>query len=392
MTKTVRRTELYDLVWSVPMKDLAPHFDISDVALAKRCKKADIPVPPRGYWARKQAGQKLSQPALPPRYPGAAETIRFGNELAYGISKAAEDEFLERVPKAPHFDEPIEAVRDRIIKLVGRVSGNTSLDAPHRHIDKILKAEVLRQQEKADTGWEWRGPLFTSRFEQRRLRVLNALFCAFEKAGAKPYVRGKEARGLHISIGDRGFEWVLDRPIAAAQEYYYPEVVKERLGEKPSDLLLRLKIWGLPKELTTSWQDSKDRELETQLTEIVQTTLLAAEVSYRAAEQHRYEWEIKRQVEIREERKKRAEEEARREQETQAKVAQKRIDTLFKDAALFRQAADIRAFVDAALDEARRHSTEPSSGILAWARWAREQANNLDPLASGKLARGFAEE
>ncbi len=51
------RKELYDLVWSQPMRTIAASVGISDVALAKHCKKANIPVPNRGYWARKQAGK-----------------------------------------------------------------------------------------------------------------------------------------------------------------------------------------------------------------------------------------------------------------------------------------------------------------------------------------------
>lgn len=389
MSKTVTRTNLYNLVWSVPMRDLATRFDISDVALAKRCRKADTPVPPRGYWARKQAGLKTTQPVLPPRYPGAAETITFGNKLTYGLTKDAEDRFLARVPEAPHFAEPLEVVRDRITKLVGRVSSNVSLATPHRHIDKILKDETLRQQKEAETGWEWHGPLFTSRFEQRRLRLLNTLFCAFEKAGAKAYVHGKEARSLHINVGDQGFEWVLDHAAAAAQEHRYPSVVKERLGEKPPDLVLKLKTWELPKDLITSWQDSKDRKLETHLTEIVQSILFIAEVSHRAGAQRHYEWQIERQIHIREERRKLAEEEVRREKERQAKLAQDRIDALLKSAALYRQAADIRAFVDAAIMVAKRDYDEPPSDLLTWAQWAREQADILDPVASGTLTCDF---
>jgi hypothetical protein len=33
------REELYELVWSEPLVDLAQDFNLSDVALAKRCRK-----------------------------------------------------------------------------------------------------------------------------------------------------------------------------------------------------------------------------------------------------------------------------------------------------------------------------------------------------------------
>ena len=63
---TLPRSQLYELVWSKPVRDLAADFSISDVALAKRCRALKIPVPPRGYWARVAAGQKPRRPALSP--------------------------------------------------------------------------------------------------------------------------------------------------------------------------------------------------------------------------------------------------------------------------------------------------------------------------------------
>lgn len=35
MTKTVSRSELYDLVWSEPLREVAKQFEVSDVALKK---------------------------------------------------------------------------------------------------------------------------------------------------------------------------------------------------------------------------------------------------------------------------------------------------------------------------------------------------------------------
>jgi len=50
--KTLTRKQLYEKVWTTPMTRLAKEFGISDVALAKTCKKYDIPRPLRGYRAR----------------------------------------------------------------------------------------------------------------------------------------------------------------------------------------------------------------------------------------------------------------------------------------------------------------------------------------------------
>ncbi|KAA3636067.1 MAG: hypothetical protein DWP92_10095, partial [Armatimonadetes bacterium] len=52
------RQELYDLVWSEPMRKVAPRFYCSDSWLAKICRRCGVPTPPRGYWAKKEAGKR----------------------------------------------------------------------------------------------------------------------------------------------------------------------------------------------------------------------------------------------------------------------------------------------------------------------------------------------
>lgn len=46
------KEELLVLVYSKPLRDIAHDLGISDVALAKHCKKQGIEKPPRGYWAK----------------------------------------------------------------------------------------------------------------------------------------------------------------------------------------------------------------------------------------------------------------------------------------------------------------------------------------------------
>lgn len=44
------RQQLYDLVWSKPMRVLAKELGMSDVALGNWCRKMEIPRPGVGYW------------------------------------------------------------------------------------------------------------------------------------------------------------------------------------------------------------------------------------------------------------------------------------------------------------------------------------------------------
>ena len=69
MATTLSRQEFYDLVWSEPISKLAKRFELSNVAVAKRVKAANIPVPERGYGRRSPSAERRvvlnSRPARP---------------------------------------------------------------------------------------------------------------------------------------------------------------------------------------------------------------------------------------------------------------------------------------------------------------------------------------
>ena len=59
------RQELYDRVWATPMRTLAREWGISDVGLAKICKRHHVPRPGLGHWAKKQHGKRVRKTPLP---------------------------------------------------------------------------------------------------------------------------------------------------------------------------------------------------------------------------------------------------------------------------------------------------------------------------------------
>jgi hypothetical protein len=60
------REALYNEVWSEPITKVAERFGLSDRGLGKLCARHEIPVPPRGWWAKKQHGHRVRQVPLPP--------------------------------------------------------------------------------------------------------------------------------------------------------------------------------------------------------------------------------------------------------------------------------------------------------------------------------------
>lgn len=69
------RPTLFERVWTEPVETLAREWGLSGRGLAKACRRLQIPVPPRGYWARVAAGQRLTLPRLPNLAPGQVEEV-----------------------------------------------------------------------------------------------------------------------------------------------------------------------------------------------------------------------------------------------------------------------------------------------------------------------------
>mgnify|MGYP003609894025 CR=1 FL=1 len=57
----ISKPDLLALVWAMPTTEVAKILGVSDVAVAKRCKRFSITKPPRGYWAKIAAGISPNQ-------------------------------------------------------------------------------------------------------------------------------------------------------------------------------------------------------------------------------------------------------------------------------------------------------------------------------------------
>jgi hypothetical protein len=113
-----KRSDLYTEVWQEPVRSIAKKYGISDVALAKICRKLDVPLPGRGYWARKAAGQEVPKTPLPP--------LKRGQPAQYTAARYFEPDRPAEMNGA--VATLIEAERDpsRAIVVPGGAGGTTS--------------------------------------------------------------------------------------------------------------------------------------------------------------------------------------------------------------------------------------------------------------------------
>jgi hypothetical protein len=379
-----KRKELYDLVWSQPMRAVAASIGISDVALAKHCKKADIPVPNRGYWARKQAGKPTIQTALPPRFPGASD--RIGGTAANNYWDA---DWVEKfkdvaIPPIPTFDEDISSVEERCRKLVGQVRCGRKFEPAHPLVAKLLAHDEERRKAFAKWSYQSYAPKYEAGTARRRLLIINALFLAAARLGCRPSMN--TSKYVEEPGGNKDL-WIT---IGQAHVGFTIEPLKSKKGNQSERLCLTFGSERLGTKTNKCWEDDDESQLENQLTEILVQMLLRAETSYRdGLDQHR-ERIIKRKSEAEVEFRRRLDETEREARELQEKLDRERIGRLLYQAKTLDRANQIRAYVESARLRLPEMGTTQAE-FEQWASWAQKEADRIDPVKNGTIAQAIKE-
>ncbi len=200
-THEFTRQELYDLVWSIPMAKLAERYGISGNGLAKACRKAEIPVPERGYWAKLQAGKKVVRKALPAVKRDTPRTVI--------ISPPGKREDSTPPPPVP---DSVAAKVEQVKQTAKPVSVPATLSNPHRIVAAWLEDE--RREKRARRGDPWALPLKRSdatELDKRRLRILSALLKAIEASGYT--LKCERYRDVQIRTGTMTIELILEERI-----------------------------------------------------------------------------------------------------------------------------------------------------------------------------------
>ena len=181
------------------MRSLAKSMGMSDVALAKRCKSANIPVPPRGWWARKEAGKAVKIEPLPPQ-PFALSNYFPAREV--NADRRREGELNDDLPQAPTFRD-LGAVTDEIRAAVRSIKVPAVLTAPHPIVARLLAQDAKRKSSPSVSRYfpDRHGPKFQSPIQQRRLRILSSLLTELDRLGCKASGNTHAGERFSISIG-----------------------------------------------------------------------------------------------------------------------------------------------------------------------------------------------
>jgi len=387
VSERLSRKQLYDLVWSEPLRTSSVRFGISDVALKKTCQRASIPTPERGYWARKEAGKKTLVPALPERLPAMEDEVLIGGGSQYGYRQWTREELFSPPPPLPQFEASIETVRERIAKIIGTLTVPRDVRVWHPAIQNLLKEDEATREEQRAFSSSGDKSLFDSSLERRRLRLLNSLFVAIGKFNGRPLPE-KDARKASLSFYNQHLILSLV-PSKERPRRYAPAAPREN-GENRLILSI-LESWGSDKEVK-AWQDDDHSKLERKMAEIAVEVVLLAEVRYREAVVRQHHRRIERKAELEEEDRRRVIEAERTERERLKQLEKARIDHLLNDAAACQQASAIREYVAKIQRAQSLSSTISAEELQQWIDWALAQANRIDPSIGDVFVMGMRAE
>lgn len=203
------REQLYELVWSEPVSDLAERLGASGRGLAKQCRRANIPVPPPGYWAKLDAGQTVERPRLPTDSLTSVNVVAVGKREFPAWNHLPKPETLAMVAvTAPAVPDDIDELRTEWRTKLKRVS----IPSVSRNAHPLIASITERDAKRKESRWSYGYVNLTSRFEKRRIRLLNALFLALERMGGSIRVGDDRGRDLSVAIRGTAVPFRMDSP------------------------------------------------------------------------------------------------------------------------------------------------------------------------------------
>lgn len=364
-THEFTRQELYDLVWSIPMTKLAERYGISGNGLAKACRKAAIPVPERGYWAKLQAGKKVVRKALPAVKRDTPRTVI--------ISPPGKREDPAPPQPAP---ESVTARIEQAKQAAKPVSIPATLSNLHRIVAGWVEEQKRHRRSDHRFSWTIPGlPMDDSELGKRRLRVLSALLKAIEASGY--ILKCERYREVQVQSGTMTIDLILEERIKQIRRLitdedrrksrWYAEGQKWTQEKVPTGRL-RLRLHEPEyRHILKEWEETESDPLEAHLDEVLPT--LAG-----AFEQIR----LRRTREAEEQARRAEAEHLRREAELERTRETIRFRRLVDYCENRRVAGDIRDMVEAV--ERSALAVERPEQFAEWKHWALSHAARIDPL------------
>lgn len=345
MVHKIERKELYDLVWTKPMKKIQEDFGLSYTQLRSICEEYKIPLPENGYWTKIAFNKDVTiLPLLD--YPGIPAVINLHkpNEIPESgvihiplVKKKIADELGEKVqvPKLIKNWHPLVArFRDKHVIYQNEIKT--------KHWSHALDGELGIHVKESHLA--------------RATKIFDTVIKALEIRGHKVFV---DALGTHTTIGQQTYQLsirtknkrIIDDERSSM--YQYTKLI-------PQDILI-FKIFRI---YSFEFADTVNKTLEDKVDAIIARLELMAKNDTKIMEDARRQNEIYQ---------------AQREQREaiiQAQHQEKaKFERLVQDAENWNKAILINKYID---EMERKHPlTQDEQDYIAWGR---KRAEILNPL------------
>jgi hypothetical protein len=382
-TRTYRRDEIYEQVWSATMRDVARRYAISDVAMKKVCKKLAVPTPPQGHWNKVAAGHdvvKVKLPPLPKHTPDELEVVWYQNDdEVQGATPAA----IERAETLRRSGELIEV--------------KSELVDPHKLVARSAKILARAKPNDGrvssiDGGLDI---LVAPASVPRALCLMDALLKALEHRGFAVEITGPREEQqwgrpvvypslTRVRVDDEWVAFELSEHVDVAPPPPEPPKPRreltwqERLREpyQAPQRRLRTPNGSLRLSITSGhkarhWRDRRSKKVETALTEFVAHLHIVAD------------WlKQKRALDEQRERERQEEERLRREEAAREAKQREKVKNLDEFLERWRRCKDIREFASQIRGMVKAHTgklTEQGE-LQQYVAWMLKYADDIDPL------------
>lgn len=360
------RKELYDQVWSIPMIKLAKKYGLSGRGLSKICNKHDIPCPPRGYWAKLQAGKKVKKIPLPSTE--STDAIRLEDSPGEKPEKKIADDFVEKnkiesipVKKTLKGAHPLIKKTSDYFKTVSK-KVDEMLEPP---IDKYLDITVSP------------GAL------RRGLLIMDAVIRVLDSKGFPVVIENSRTQvkifdiSIQIQLKEE-YKTVPKKPKDHNLEWNYQFGYTNKYSPYSYDripsgvLCLSIDEWvGGPGTQQKNWRDIKSAVLEDRLPKFISGLIQIAAIKSEETRQR------KEEERLREEHKKILQQKV-----DEYNFEKERVSGLLEDSDNWNKAFVLRQYI-AEVEKCLKNGESISfieGSVEAWMEWAKNQADRLDPL------------
>lgn len=358
ITKSFTPQEMFRMVWETPVLILARQVGVSDVGLAKACRRAGVVLPTRGHWAKPESKRPKK-----PKPPISTDAIEF---------RVLDPETL---PKRVDATAPAPS---------RHIAAPTSLQDPHplvkRWISAMRKAKIVHGYPSIGPGAFLNGKVSKAEIDRCAL-LYDTLIKESEKLGYHWVVEPAETQinvageKLLINIQERLTRTEIPRPsprVSIPGRPWVPDfshLSEPRFSWHPTgELSLHIVAYTALRE-RKNWSDTKTGQLEHKLGQIVDALpriALSVKACRERQEAQNREWD------------RRARQSAEREELVHRST--KLRSNLVANTLSWERAERLQAFIDAVIESAPKDE-QSQQALGHWLSWARSQVTLLNPLS-----------